>query len=65
MGRYGRLLEGEAATRLLKLGRLDEADSVTDAALDLEPSLAKLVQVRRRGRGSRSTAGAPPRRIGC
>jgi DNA-binding CsgD family transcriptional regulator/tetratricopeptide (TPR) repeat protein len=41
---WGHLLEGEAATRLLMLGRLDEADAVTRPALDLPPSLAKLVQ---------------------
>jgi len=39
-----RLLEAEAATRLFNLGRLDDADRLTDAALELSPSLAKLDQ---------------------
>jgi DNA-binding CsgD family transcriptional regulator len=34
------LLEGEAATRLFSLGRLDEADRLTEAALQLRPGLA-------------------------
>ena len=38
------LLQGEAATRLFKLGRLDEADRLTEAALELRPSMAKLAQ---------------------
>ncbi len=39
-----RLLEAEAATRLFNLGRLDDADRLTDAALELSPSLANLDQ---------------------
>jgi DNA-binding CsgD family transcriptional regulator len=38
------LLEGEVATRLLILGRLDEADRVTEGALELRSSLAALIQ---------------------
>jgi DNA-binding CsgD family transcriptional regulator/tetratricopeptide (TPR) repeat protein len=38
------LLEGEAATRLVILGRLEEADRLTEAALELRPSIAKLDQ---------------------
>jgi ATP/maltotriose-dependent transcriptional regulator MalT len=44
------LLIGEAATRLVKLGRLDEADQLTEAAPDLQPSLAKLAQCAARAR---------------
>ena len=35
-------LEGRAAARLLKLGRMDEADRLTERALELPTSLAKL-----------------------
>jgi DNA-binding CsgD family transcriptional regulator/tetratricopeptide (TPR) repeat protein len=44
------LLEGEAATRLFMLGRLDEADRLTRSAPDLRPSLAKLDQCAARAR---------------
>jgi len=44
------LLEGEAASRVFKLGRLDEADRLTRSALDLRPSLAKLAQCAARAR---------------
>jgi DNA-binding CsgD family transcriptional regulator/tetratricopeptide (TPR) repeat protein len=44
------LLEGEAATRLLKLGRLDEADRLTRTALEPWPSLGKLNQCAARAR---------------
>ena len=46
----GRLLEGQAAIRFLKLGRLDEADRLTRPALDLRPSMAKLDQCATRAR---------------
>jgi DNA-binding CsgD family transcriptional regulator/tetratricopeptide (TPR) repeat protein len=45
-----RLLEAEAATRLLRLGRLDDADRLTQPALDLRPSIAKLNQCAARAR---------------
>ena len=38
------LLEGEAATRLFKLARLEEAYRLTEGALDLGPSFGKLTQ---------------------
>jgi DNA-binding CsgD family transcriptional regulator len=38
------LLEGEAAARYFKLGRLAEADDLTAAALELRPGLAKVGQ---------------------
>jgi hypothetical protein len=38
------LLEGEAATRLTILGRLDESDRLTEGALELPPSLGALHQ---------------------
>src|SRR5262249_46453722 len=38
------LLEGEAATRLIILGRLDEADRLTEAALELPSSIGALIQ---------------------
>jgi len=38
------LLEAEAATRLFSLGRLDEADGLTETALELRPGLAMLDQ---------------------
>jgi tetratricopeptide (TPR) repeat protein len=38
------VLEAVAATRLFKLGRMDEADRLTELALELRPSLAKLRQ---------------------
>jgi DNA-binding CsgD family transcriptional regulator len=44
MGARALVLEGWAATRMFKLGRMDEADRLTEAALDLRPSLAKLRQ---------------------
>jgi predicted ATPase/DNA-binding CsgD family transcriptional regulator len=44
------LLHAEAAGRLLKLGRLDEADRLTETALELTPSLAKLDQCSARAR---------------
>src|SRR5215207_262306 len=44
------LLEGEAAVRLLKLGRLDEAEQLTVDALELRPSLTKLDQCAVRAR---------------
>jgi len=44
------LLQGEAALRLIKLGRLDEADRLTEAALELGPSVAKLNQSAARAR---------------
>ena len=44
------LLEGEAATRMLKLGRLDEADRLTRTALMLRPSLGTLNQCAARAR---------------
>jgi DNA-binding CsgD family transcriptional regulator len=44
------LLEGEAATRHLKLGRLDEADHLTATALELRPALAKVGQCAARAR---------------
>ncbi|HZB77689.1 MAG TPA: AAA family ATPase [Solirubrobacteraceae bacterium] len=47
---FSLLLEGEAAARLLKLGRLDEADTLTRHAVDLRPSLAKLDQCAVRAR---------------
>jgi predicted ATPase/DNA-binding CsgD family transcriptional regulator len=47
---FSLLLEGEAAVRLLKLGRLDEADALTRDALELRPSLAKLDQCAGRAR---------------
>jgi DNA-binding CsgD family transcriptional regulator/tetratricopeptide (TPR) repeat protein len=45
-----RMLEGEAATRFFMLGRLDEAQRLTQPALDLRPSLAKLGQCAARAR---------------
>jgi ATP/maltotriose-dependent transcriptional regulator MalT len=39
-----KLLEGEASLRLISLGRLDEADRLTEAALELPPSTAALMQ---------------------
>jgi DNA-binding CsgD family transcriptional regulator/tetratricopeptide (TPR) repeat protein len=44
------LCEGEAAGRALKLGRLAEADRLTETALELPPSLAKLSQCAGRAR---------------
>ncbi|MFL5867693.1 MAG: AAA family ATPase, partial [Thermoleophilaceae bacterium] len=38
-----RFLEGEAAAQLLKLGRLDEAETLTEGALDRAPSLSRVV----------------------
>jgi DNA-binding CsgD family transcriptional regulator len=38
------LLEGEAATRMISLGRLDEADHLTETALELPSSLGALIQ---------------------
>src|SRR5215207_6625582 len=37
-------LKSEAAQRLFKLGRLDEAERLTETAIDLPPSLARLSQ---------------------
>jgi ATP/maltotriose-dependent transcriptional regulator MalT len=44
------LLLGETATRAFKLGRLADADAHTREALDLQPSLARLVQCGARAR---------------
>ncbi len=41
---YRRFLEGETAARLVKLGRLDEADALTEGALEAAPSLSRVVQ---------------------
>jgi DNA-binding CsgD family transcriptional regulator/tetratricopeptide (TPR) repeat protein len=52
-------LEGEAATRYFKLGRLDEADRLTATAFELRPGLAKVEQcaVRARVEVQRERAG--------
>jgi DNA-binding CsgD family transcriptional regulator/tetratricopeptide (TPR) repeat protein len=43
-------LEGDAAARLFNLGRLDEADRLTESVFKLSPSIAKVIQCGARAR---------------
>jgi DNA-binding CsgD family transcriptional regulator/tetratricopeptide (TPR) repeat protein len=47
---YQFLLRGEAAARAFKMGQLDETARLTESALDIKPSLARLAQTTARAR---------------